>query len=98
MEGCATGMYEFFQRIFPFIFPILWLVPTIVLFLRFRQKQSAYLRRFPPIDRYQTLDMYTAGVGNPPGTFHRICYAQWRKQDDPDLEQVQRELWRSYGL
>ena len=98
MEGPLTGVYEFVQRIFPFVFPILWFGPTIVLFFRFRQKQVAYLRRFPPIDRYQTLDMVTFGVGNPPGTFRRVWDAQWRKQDDPELERLRREMWRRYGL
>jgi hypothetical protein len=91
-------MYEFLRQIFPFVFATLWIVPTVVLFLRFRRKQLAYLRRFPPIDRYQTLDMYTPGIGNPPGTFRRIWDAQWRRQDDPELERLRRELWRRYGL
>ena len=91
-------MYEFVQRIFPFAFPILWIVPTVVLAFRFRWKQSAYLRRFPPFARYQTLDMYTPGVGNPPGTFRRIWDAQMLQQDDPGLERLRREVWRRYLL
>ncbi len=98
MEGGVTGVYEVLQRIFPFAFPILWFGPTIVLFFRFRQKQAAYLRKFPPIDRYQTLDLYTPGGGNPPGTYRRIQEAMWRQQDDPELERLRREMWRRFGL
>jgi hypothetical protein len=93
----VTGVYEFVQRIFPFAFPVLWVGPTLVLFFRFRKKQVAYLRRFPRIDRYRTLDMYT-GYGDPPGTFRRMWDAQWHRQDDPELERFRREMWRSYGL
>jgi hypothetical protein len=91
-------MYEFLQRIFPFVFAILWIGPMVFLFLRFRRKQVAYLRRFPPIDRYQTLDMYTPGVGNPSGTYRRLSAAMWRRQEDAELERLQRELCRRYGL
>lgn len=91
-------MFEFLQRIFPFVFPVLWIGPTVFLFLRFRRKQVAYLQRFPPIDRYQTLDMYTPGVGNPPGTYRKITQAMWRRQEDPELEQFRREVRRAYGL
>jgi hypothetical protein len=91
-------MYEFLQRIFPFVVAILYIIPTAVLFLRFRQKQTVYLRRFPPIDRYQTLDMYTPGVGNPPRTSRRIREALWRRQKEPDLERLRSEMWRSSGL
>jgi hypothetical protein len=48
-------MYEFLQRTFPFVFLVLWIAPAFILCfrlcLRFRRKQSAYLRRFPSIDR-----------------------------------------------
>jgi len=97
VERGVCGMYEFVQRIFPFVFPVLWFCPTLVLFFRFRKKQIAYLRRFPRIDRYRTLDMYT-GFGDPPGTNRRISDVQVRRQDNPELEQFRREVWRSYAL
>jgi hypothetical protein len=90
-------MYEFLQRVAPFAFPILWFAPTIVLFFRFRKKSVAYLRPFPPIDRYRTLDLYTV-IGDPPGTYRRILDVQLRRQGDPELERLRREMWRSYGL
>jgi hypothetical protein len=77
---------------------VLWIVPAFTLFLRFRRKQSTYLRRFPPVDRNQTLDMYTPWAGNPPGAYRRITEAMWRRRDDPELEQLLRDLWRGYGF
>lgn len=83
-------MLDFLQPIFPFAFSIAWLGPSFFLGFRFHTKQAAYLRRFPPINRYQTLDMYLPWVGNPPGTYRRIKEAMWQRQPDLVLERLRR--------
>jgi hypothetical protein len=93
-----VGLYDTVQRIFPVAFPILWVVPAIVLFARYRVNREIYLCRFPPIDRYRTLDMFSLWGMNPAGTYKRVLHALWEPQDNADLEQLRREMWRSYGL
>jgi len=96
-EGRVAGVLDVLQPFFPFVFAIGWFGGGIVLYFRFRREQQSYLRRFPPIDRYQTLDMYTPGFGNPPGTSRKIYAAMWQRRDDPELERLRREMWRHYG-
>lgn len=75
----------------------MWFGGEVVLYtFRFRALRSAYLRRLSPIDRYQTLDLYMPGPGNPPGTYRRLREALWHQQDNPDLERLRREVWRRY--
>ena len=92
-------MLDFLQPIFPFAFAILWVGPSIVLYFRFRQKQVAYLRQFPPIDRYRTLDMASPGPGgSPPGTYRRINKAMLQRQTAPERERLRRDMWQRYGF
>lgn len=86
------------QRIGPFAVAVLWFGMAANLYVRFRAKQVVYLRRFPPIDRYQTLDTFVFGVGHPKGAYGRLMKTMRQRQDDPEVEQLRREMWRSYRL
>jgi len=81
-------MYETLNNLFP-LFGLIWAGGTLLLYFTcYASHAAAYLRRFPPIDQYQTLDMYTSGAGNPPGTGRRYYAAIWLPQDDPELERL----------
>lgn len=74
------------------MFPIAWIGIGFALFFRGRRKQVAYLRRFPPIDSYRTLDTYASWVGNPPDTFRRWWEALYTRHSDPELERLRKEI------
>ena len=91
-------MFDFLVPIFPVAFPILWFGGTIVLYFRARKKQVIYLRRFPPVEPYMTLDFYTSLFGAPRGTRRRINEVIFKRQADPELEALRRAMWRRFGL
>lgn len=90
-------MYVDLNQLFVFAVIIPWFGVTAILFSRFRAKQRAYYRQFPP-EQGMSLDM-------PPGS--KIFYSDVRRasyrtmlqrQTDPALEQFRRAVWRRYVL
>jgi hypothetical protein len=82
------------QNVLLVAFMAIWFGGMIALFFRYRIKQRAYLRRFPPVDGIP-LDMY---VGGGPHSVNRAPRrAMLKRQADPDLEQLRRAAWRRYG-
>ena len=88
-----NDLYVALQRVFPFAFPTLWLGGMFALFFRFRRTQREYLRRFPPVEGVP-LDMYWGG--GPRSVTREIFRVMRQRQDDPELERLRREVWRSY--
>ena len=75
-------------------FITMWLAGTVAMFFRYRAKQRAYLRRFPPVEGVP-LDMYLGG--DPFGEIARAIFrALWRRQSNPELEQLRRAVWQRY--
>jgi hypothetical protein len=95
-QGDTASMSDTLWNLLEFAFVVAWIVPLFALYFRCRTKQVVYLRRFPPIDQYRTLDVYRVGAGNPPGTFRRINEAMDQPQEEPELERMRREVWRLY--
>ncbi len=88
-----AGVFHIAQQLFPFAFAITWFGVEAVLFFRFRAKQRAYLHRFPPVEGVP-LDMY---VGGGPKSVTRAGFrAMWRRQTDPELERLRREVWQHF--
>src|SRR5260221_623723 len=86
-------MYPMVQNVLAVAFVITWLGGTAVLFFRYRAKQRAYLHRFPPVEGVP-LDMY---VGGGPKSVTRAGFrAMWRRQTDPELERLRREVWQHF--
>ena len=68
---------------------------AIILHVRFRAKQTAYLKRFPPV---AGIPLTMAGGGNPFGAVSRaIWQAMLNSQPDPGLEQLRLDMWRRCG-
>jgi hypothetical protein len=78
-----------------FAFAATWFGGTIILFVRTKVKGNAYLRRFPPVDRYVTLDLYMSANPFDP-VRRRIGQVMRQRQDNPELEQLRREMWRRF--
>jgi hypothetical protein len=88
-------MYALLRQIFPLVFFILWIGVGIILFFRARAKQVAYLKRFPPVEG---VPLYMVGGGNPFGAQARAIWRAMRRQPDPELERLRREVWRRFRL
>ncbi len=89
-------MFAALQQIFPLLFFGVWFGVMVILYLRLRGYQKAYLRRFPPVSGVP-LDMVTGG--NPFGAPGKaINQAMKQRQTDPELEQLRRDLWRRSRL
>jgi len=68
---------------------------AIILHARFRAKQMAYLKRFPPIGG---IPLNTPGGGNPFGAVSRaIWQAMFDHQPDWELERLRLDMWRRCG-
>ena len=73
----------------------IWVVGTIALYFRMRAKQVAYLKRFPPVEG---VPLEIAGGGNPFGGVSRAIWrVMFRRQPDPELEQLRHDVWRRFG-
>jgi hypothetical protein len=88
-------MVDIFGRVFPFAFAILWLGVGISLYFRTRIQEVAYLKRFPPVNG---VPLYMVNGGNPFGAQARAIWRAMRRQADPDLERLRREVWRRFRL
>ncbi len=68
---------------------------AIILHVRFRAKQAAYLKRFPPVGG---IPLTMPGSGNPFGAVSRaIWQAMMNRQLYPGLEQLRLDMWRRCG-
>jgi hypothetical protein len=86
--------------IFEISYAILWVGGFMVLSFRCQQKERVYFGRFPPSDPYQTLERHNP-FWNPQGALHNLRRLRdmiLRQQDDPELEQHRRGVWRSNVL
>jgi len=84
-------MSEALQNLFFFALVATWFGGTILRWIRYRQAQRAYLRRFPPVEGYP-LEEYLGR--NPWSPVDRAINELARQpQADPELEQLRRAMW-----
>jgi hypothetical protein len=88
-----VGSFEVLQNIFFAAVVIPWIGVGIALYFRYRSKQRNYLKRFPPVEGI-SLDTYFPS--DPRRVLQAINRAMRQRQDDPELERMRREMWRSY--
>jgi hypothetical protein len=93
----VRGVYDLPWWIFEVSYSILWVGGFVVLSFSCQKKERAYVGRLPPINPNQALDRHNP-FWDPRGGFRRLRDVFWCHQDDPELEQLRREVWRSNGL
>ncbi|HET8909023.1 MAG TPA: hypothetical protein VFN11_18865 [Ktedonobacterales bacterium] len=82
------------QNLFSLALAATWAVGGILLYIRMRSKQVEYLRRFPPV---AGVPLYMASSDNPFGVVsRRIWVALSKRQTEPGLEALRREIWRRF--
>lgn len=83
-------MLSVLRAVFPVAFVVLELGGMIFFYVRARAAQSAYLKRFDPVDGFP-LDSIPGGL--PSRVNAAIWDAMWDWQFDPALETLRREVW-----
>lgn len=85
-------LYAVLQQYGGCVFYIAWMGGTVLLFLRSRAHQVAYLKKFPPVNGVP-LEMFMGG--NPFGAEARaIARVSRTRQSDPELERMRQEMKR----
>ncbi len=87
-----AGVNPVWQNILAVALVIAWTGVLMVLFIRAREKQRAYLRRFPPVEGVP-LDIHLPSAG-PANVTRAMLRALRQRQTDPELEQLRREVQR----
>jgi hypothetical protein len=87
-------VYAVLQQYGGYVLAGVWMVGIILMYLRFRAYQRAYLQKCPPVNGVP-LDM--AVGGNPFGEVARAVNSAMNvPQPDPDLEHMRLQMWRRY--
>jgi len=81
------------QQLFLPMAIITYLGVMVILFFRLLHKQRAYLRRLPFMEGVP-LDM---NVTPPVKVQLAMIRAMFERQDDPEVEQLRRDMWRRFG-
>ena len=92
-------MYAFLVHYGRFVSAGLYIAGVYPLFFRWQGYLVAYLRHFPPVNGVP-LDRYRGGTGPNlfGGAFTRaVRDAKGKRQADPELERMRREVRRRYG-
>lgn len=83
-------MLSVVRAVFPVAFFVLWPGGAILLLVRARVAQNAYLRRF---EELATVPLDGIPLGVSQSAWATIWEAMWEQQFDPEREGLRREMW-----
>jgi hypothetical protein len=90
---CGT-VFAFLESALPLAFVVTWVGVGIVLFIRTRVKQNAFLRRLGHQIDFSTGDpiFFPRSYGD----YREIKQAMHRQQPNPETESLRRDMWRRF--